>query len=349
LRDDWEFVSIDYSAATDNIESELTMEALKTTVVRVGPSAQEEAWLRACVEPHYVTYPPKVKTEPVMQQNGQLMGSPVSFPLLCKINAATIRAADKELGLDNLPFIVNGDDALVYRPRDWRPVHQRLARAAGLTYSVGKVYCSGNYANVNSVGFWISNDAGELTCQRLDYIPIGLMRGHHKVSSTVSEDGEVKEEGGAIGALKQTLAACTERPCFALAKFLTLNKKDLTEALRGRNLFVSEPEGGIGLTPPQGWKYTITDDQIDMCARATVDLWPADVAFPRGVEKLMPCGAKLERRPFGTDIWIIEDNPWTKPTKAVSTRRVPKPAVKPRPHIGPWLPVSVDLDPLSEA
>lgn len=262
-RKGYEWVSIDYSAATDKLNAEFTVDALLTTL--------DPQWLKEfgdhadllfdAAGPHLITYPPKLGIPAVYQQNGQLMGSPMSFPLLCKVNAATIRAADKEMGLSvkDHHFLVNGDDALVYRPEGWRKIHERLAASAGLSYSVGKVYVSRNYANVNSTGFWTSG----ATCTKLDYIPIGLMRGHHKVEETC--DGiDGRTFGGVVGAARMTIAACSERPVYAFKKFINWNKEKLKSACGSRNLFVCTPQQGLGLNRPEGWKTSVTLKQQEL-------------------------------------------------------------------------------------
>lgn len=349
-RQGWEFVSIDYSAATDKLDWRLSQEMLLLTIGRDLDYSTYEKLSRA-LGSHEVSYPPKMKIEPVTQANGQLMGSVMSFPILCLANAATICLADQlynqqvrarslevvrnpseepvdlaSLDLDYVDddmkarFLVNGDDGLVYRPRAWREIHERVAKEAGLTYSVGKVYSSKNYANINSTGFWVEGER----CDRLDYIPIGLMRGHHKVSCGVKgvekdADGILAsldamestflrvEPGGVLGALDRTLRACTERPQFATAKFISLNKRDLGKVLGPRNLWIAIPHGGAGFTPPPGFRFKITDYQ-----RAIAGACPLPVSSrPLPGREVSKSGAVKKG-----EHWYIEKDIWASPASA---------------------------------
>lgn len=343
-RQGWEFVSIDYSAATDKLNARLSQCMLALTVGGdVSPMMYDR--LSRALGMHLVSYPRKMNLPDVEQANGQLMGSVMSFPILCLANASTITLADMiwnqqvrrelldliedgaTLGMDRLAsvldklidsdmlkrFLVNGDDGLAYRPGGWRAVHEKVAREAGLTYSVGKVYAHAHYANINSTGFWVKGDR----CDQLDYVPVGLMRGHHKVSgggevtdfgfingtAIWETDAEVVPEG-AIGALQRTLRACTERPCFAVGKFLSLNKDDLRKACGPRNLWIAIPHGGFGLVPPRGFRFTITDEQ-----RKIAGACPLPVACrPLPGPEVRKSGAVKKG-----DYWYIERDIWAQP------------------------------------
>lgn len=74
------------------------------------------------------------------QRRGTLMGSLLSFPLLCLINAYIIRSV---IG-PKRPFLVNGDDALFMATVAERKSWELLATEFGLQPSPGKVYHSNN-------------------------------------------------------------------------------------------------------------------------------------------------------------------------------------------------------------
>jgi len=87
--------------------------------------------------------------------NGQLMGHPCSFPILCAVNAALCRMAlekawGRSFSLDDLPLLINGDDCLLIGSaelqREWR---SRTAEV-GLIESVGKSYFTDRFAMINS-------------------------------------------------------------------------------------------------------------------------------------------------------------------------------------------------------
>jgi hypothetical protein len=93
------------------------------------------------------------------QVRGQLMGSIVSFPVLCIINAAVTRracefSANRKLTLAQAPFAVNGDDVIA-RLTPLAIGYWRLATGfVGLEMSVGKTYVSRSTLNMNSTMFF---------------------------------------------------------------------------------------------------------------------------------------------------------------------------------------------------
>lgn len=93
-------------------------------------------------------------------KNGQLMGSPLSFPILCAINFVAYRSALKQYVRDmggdwskaemlEMPVRVNGDDIL-FKCNDafyhgyWKP----SVAAIGFTLSPGKNYVSPAFLTV---------------------------------------------------------------------------------------------------------------------------------------------------------------------------------------------------------
>jgi len=92
------------------------------------------------------------------QTNGQLMGSVMSFPILCIINAAICRLVIKrrtgrEVALREVPLLVNGDDAVFVTDSEGYRYWEEVATFCGLQPSVGKVYFSDQFFNVNSRNF----------------------------------------------------------------------------------------------------------------------------------------------------------------------------------------------------
>jgi len=92
------------------------------------------------------------------QQRGQLMGSILSFPILCIINFAICLKSLQACGHDihdykKVPIIINGDDGLVWTSHDFFPRWANITKLCGMTPSVGKVYRSRDYFNINSRSF----------------------------------------------------------------------------------------------------------------------------------------------------------------------------------------------------
>jgi len=128
-----------------------------------------------------------------IQQSGQLMGSPLSFPILCLINAAMNRyyyelvenfsRTNKGLGglltyrLEDVPMMINGDDVLLKCRKGYYNTWKDLVKTGGLVPSIGKNYQSNAFVIINStlydqVG---PNCLGESNFQQRDYINLGLL------------------------------------------------------------------------------------------------------------------------------------------------------------------------------
>jgi hypothetical protein len=93
--------------------------------------------------------------ETFLQKRGQLMGSPISFPILCIYNAALSRyamelRAGRQLDLDEMPMLVNGDDLLLQTDEVGFRYWKEVTRFGGLRCSIGKTYLSPNIMTLNS-------------------------------------------------------------------------------------------------------------------------------------------------------------------------------------------------------
>jgi len=92
------------------------------------------------------------------QETGQLMGSVVSFPVLCIANAALTRyameqAAAKKMPLHCLKALFNGDDVVAKTTAEGCRLWRIVTAFAGLKERVGKSYYSRDFLNVNSTNF----------------------------------------------------------------------------------------------------------------------------------------------------------------------------------------------------
>jgi len=91
----------------------------------------------------------------VDMHNGQLMGHPMSFPILCAVNAAVCRLAlektwKKKFTLDEIPLMINGDDCLLIGNNATYTEWSRVTQEVGLIESVGKTYVTDRFAMINS-------------------------------------------------------------------------------------------------------------------------------------------------------------------------------------------------------
>jgi hypothetical protein len=100
----------------------------------------------------------------IVQNNGQLMGHPLSFPLLCIINlagfdkaitdarSARIISADEAVIIRN-SLRINGDDIFFASPPAFVPIFERCSSEVGFTLTIGKSYVSPYFLMINNVFF----------------------------------------------------------------------------------------------------------------------------------------------------------------------------------------------------
>ncbi|APG77273.1 RNA-dependent RNA polymerase [Wenzhou narna-like virus 5] len=160
--------SVDYEAATDLIKKQATLTAIK----EIDHKYSELAFLALsasgqCQYPQLKGFP---KIEDITCIDSQLMGHPLSFPLLCTINLAVFRCALKrwvndspnsfekrcrkeraELMYNNV--LVNGDDMLFKCERSFYEIFVKTALDCGLKMSQGKQYLSVDHCMINSLVF----------------------------------------------------------------------------------------------------------------------------------------------------------------------------------------------------
>lgn len=156
----------DFSAATDGISQEINSLALEEYInSRIGITDDEKTIMRAVLGNHKISYPDRDKErgesaykqrEPFMQKNGQLMGCPLSFPILCSINLACYWLALEEytgrrFNLKDLPVLINGDDILFRATDEFAEKWHKWITLGGFTLSQGKNYLAKDFLTVNSV------------------------------------------------------------------------------------------------------------------------------------------------------------------------------------------------------
>lgn len=195
------FLSADYTAATDMLDPRLSEEAVLALCDCCQiPKTLQRLFLLALTG-HTVNR--KVSSFNYVtrrQRWGQLMGSIVSFPILCVINAAICRMAFEssstdtytlhesltKFRLDRIPLCVNGDDALLRCTPAAFQKWKQFACLAGLSPSVGKVYYHPRYANINSTSY----HNGVL----IPYVRAGLLMGMTRSSIPQSDDSRTQYE-----------------------------------------------------------------------------------------------------------------------------------------------------------
>ncbi len=139
------WISGDYTAATDSIPIEAS-KALMEGILESIDHEPTKRWAMKEISPHLLVYPKKTGLTPSLQKSGQLMGSLLSFPLLCLLNDCTARAA----GVPTHKYLINGDDILMRAQRASYPFWKEKVSQFGLSLSLGKNYIHSEFGTVNS-------------------------------------------------------------------------------------------------------------------------------------------------------------------------------------------------------
>jgi len=139
------WISGDYSAATDSFSIEGS-KALLEGILESIDHEPTKRWAMKEISPHLLVYPKKTGLSPVLQKSGQLMGSLLSFPLLCLLNDCTAEFS----GVPSSNYLINGDDILMRTHPDTYPKWRETVREFGLDLSPGKNYIHPVFGTVNS-------------------------------------------------------------------------------------------------------------------------------------------------------------------------------------------------------
>jgi len=152
LKKNNKFVSGDYKESTNYLHPDLSVAAVDAVCDFMGwdwdvRKLYREALVNATIGDAQVS-----------QVWGQLMGSPLSFPILCIVNAAINRfflemCGREELRLEQCPLLINGDDVVLQCPPEFYDLWKGLVSDAGLSPSVGKNYISSDFLTINSTGY----------------------------------------------------------------------------------------------------------------------------------------------------------------------------------------------------
>lgn len=188
------------------------------------------------------------------QEIGQLMGSIISFPILCIGNATGSRIAlevsgNRWIPLRQYPGWFNGDDVLTQYESgtNYDAVWTEVMAFLGFNKSIGKCYDSGSFFNINSTTFEIMQNGN---FRLVPYVNLGLIKGFQR-STSLSTDGKTVEvDVHQLGVLQRKLIdSCppdlvdTVHALFRKRHLSELNKISLP-------WYLPVWAGGLGLYPP---------------------------------------------------------------------------------------------------
>jgi hypothetical protein len=296
------FLSVDYTDATNDLSSWCSEIAIREVCRELDLSIMETDLLHRALFQHVIEH----NGVRLPQKRGQLMGSIVSFPILCIINAAICRHAlelanqdslfetlreQQEQGLpftksydqimkvsfklSDCPLAINGDDAILrttlFGYRHW----QRLAAVCGLSESVGKVYFSPSFLNINSTTFnYVVSPEPDFLLR--PYVNLGLLKGMKRSSSGSSTDvRDYSHSAICSDLIKRCPVDVREN---ALGSYIAFNHKFLLS--HNIPLFIPVSQGGLGL--PQVGKFKSRELDLrflrkasDLGDRVTLPIFPS--------------------------------------------------------------------------
>jgi len=192
----------------------------------------------------------------VIQQNGQLMGSILSFPVLCIANLICYKCAlDEYINLNrkkgqpkrhvnvfDLPVLVNGDDIYFRSNPIFYKIWMKYIEIAGFQLSVGKNYVHKKIFTINSQCFTYIESTD--TIRETTFLNVGLLIGQSK-SGIVGEklptwDLYNKVTSGAYNKVQ------------AHNRFLYYHKDSIAQISKNGNynLFLPKILGGLGFVRP---------------------------------------------------------------------------------------------------
>lgn len=285
LPDNYEAVSGDYKASTDNLHSWVSECILDELMCIIGDSVDPEV-----VEPFGKNFLLNLKslfrkalTRHIFvedgieypQKEGQLMGSIISFPFLCIANAALCRMAmeianSKVYRVRDKPFpgsgkicplLVNGDDCLLSGIRGRiRPLWEAICAFAGLESSIGKTYFSESFCTINSTIFE-RNMGGRWVEQK--YINLGLMKGLKRMGAGGNKSFNSQVDLHQLGTICRELKRSCPTTMWEKVKsrFIHYNFKTLA-SMPTLSWYLPEWMGGIGLPIDRPDEITDHDRQI---------------------------------------------------------------------------------------
>jgi hypothetical protein len=243
-----EFVSGDFQGATDSIKIDYTKLSLEPVLEELKCSSEEAELFRAILYEQVIHYPKPHNKEskqlpPFLQARGQLMGSVLSFPHLCMINATCYQLALEEyLGravpVKDLPVLINGDDILFMCDDRLYSLWLKYITEAGFKLSVGKNYRHKKYVMINSQTYYYDG----VKFHFVDYLNIGHLTGQSRHSGR--DNASHKPIWDLYNRVMR--GSCNRKR--AHARFLTLHRSEICDfTIAGEfNLFVDRRFGGLG-------------------------------------------------------------------------------------------------------
>lgn len=275
--DKW--VSGDYAAATDTIDIRHTKAAFESSLksnltVRYHKDGTSCIWednigilkpkykevLRSVLYEQDILYPENLRRqfgglEPADQRTGQLMGSTLSFPILCTINLCAYWSALEErfgrkFRIQDLPVLVNGDDILFRCDDQLYQIWLRKTSEVGFSLSLGKNYVHEDYLTVNSQLYFHDKKRDMFIHQGV--LNAGLLTGQSKVT------GRTGAKAAPVWDYFNEVVTGAVDPVRAKRRFIHYHRKTIENlTMKGKfNVFAAFMKGGLGFKPVDEPRFT---------------------------------------------------------------------------------------------
>jgi len=316
--DNYFFLSVDWEASTDLLKKQASLESLRHLM---GLPGFDLAWLsmqgggRAKYPKGAGEGKSKVKfTLPDIElSEGQLMGHPLSFPLLCVINLSVYhcaierwidrifdrreRSRRRSVGLIMWKnVLVNGDDMLLRCERSFITIFYEVAANAGLVPSQGKNNVSYDCCSINSQVFRVIGK----TVKRFGYLNLRLVKGTNVKVRFAMEEGNTSTPDQIGKDLSLMIDLCPWSKCSIPTAFRRW-KDDWFGDSYHPNWYLPVHLGGFGLDrkhAPENFKITrsqrefaarfVSDPRMALYRRTGMDIPTSDLAGALANWRMVP-------------------------------------------------------------
>ena len=285
-----EYLSGDYSGATDNLYSWVS-EAIAQEVSKVLDLSSIEAQLFKEALTGHVFDVSKLSSvtgfygvTKVQQQMGQLMGSIISFPVLCLANAAMCRWAmevgDKRVWkLNDAALTINGDDVALRSSSETYQYWSVITNFGGLIESIGKTFRSREWVSINSTLYERTGEAFELddlrpdgtkvkraaVLRQVNHINMGLLTGMKRNGGYFSTK-DFSDGVTFASRANDLLRACPTYLRLEVYQIFLDNYRDVLKKTR-LPWFIPEWLGGLGLPILDPKKQVNSDKDLRIALR----------------------------------------------------------------------------------
>jgi len=263
-------VSGDYKAATDKLNIGFTKLIFEQFMSALNVPEQDRPVYRNVLYEQSLVYPTSYskflknsdvahldtnkdgKSFVVDQKNGQLMGSILSFPILCIANLICYKCAiDEYINLNrkngepkryvnvfDLPCLVNGDDIYFRSNPIFYQIWLKFINIAGFILSVGKNYVHKSVFTINSQCFSYNKTTD--TIREITYLNVGLLIGQ-------SKSGILGEKLPTWDLYNKVLRGCYNKT-YTHNRFLYYHSDSIAQITKNGNynLFLPKVLGGLG-------------------------------------------------------------------------------------------------------